>query len=260
MSVHHGAGFDPSALAHISYLDSDSSNQTNQFHPCGNIKQSDPLDDATLGGLATSLLIGYLINWGLLGLLTSQVYTYYMGFPNDRRRLKLFVYSLYLIELAQTIMATRDAIVVYAQGLMNSKDMMNLMKDLMGKAANGTSLTDGAFGKDFCDFLLRKHLTINDVHLLWLTVPVTAGIVGFIGQIFFAYRLWVLSESVLLSALIVSLGSLATASALICGGRMLFLKKIMDGIRDPLFLVSCGLWNGFAALCDVIIAACMSYY
>jgi len=33
-------------------------------------------------------LLGLLFNWGLLGLLTTQVYVYFLNFPNDRRFMK----------------------------------------------------------------------------------------------------------------------------------------------------------------------------
>lgn len=34
-------------------------------------------------------LVGLIFNWGLLGVLTTQLYVYYLNFPKDRRAIKL---------------------------------------------------------------------------------------------------------------------------------------------------------------------------
>lgn len=34
-------------------------------------------------------LVGLIFNWGLLGVLTTQLYVYYLNFPQDRRVIKL---------------------------------------------------------------------------------------------------------------------------------------------------------------------------
>ncbi|KAF8515206.1 hypothetical protein JB92DRAFT_2829750 [Gautieria morchelliformis] len=53
-------------------------------------------------------LIGIFLNWGLLGILGNQVYIYYLCFPRDSRYTKAFVYGLFLLEIAQTVMISRD--------------------------------------------------------------------------------------------------------------------------------------------------------
>jgi hypothetical protein len=34
-------------------------------------------------------LVGLIFNWGLLGVLTAQLYVYYLNFPKDRRAIKV---------------------------------------------------------------------------------------------------------------------------------------------------------------------------
>ncbi|KAJ7168901.1 hypothetical protein C8R46DRAFT_1268526 [Mycena filopes] len=54
-------------------------------------------------------LLGLLFNWGLLGVLTAQVYIYHVSFPKDKAGLKALVYGIYLLDWAQTCSATYDA-------------------------------------------------------------------------------------------------------------------------------------------------------
>ncbi|KAJ3810958.1 hypothetical protein F5876DRAFT_40697, partial [Lentinula aff. lateritia] len=53
-------------------------------------------------------LIGILFNWSLLGVLTTQVYIYYLNFPKDLKWHKVLVYIVYLLDWAQTCSATYD--------------------------------------------------------------------------------------------------------------------------------------------------------
>ncbi|GAW02712.1 hypothetical protein LENED_004381 [Lentinula edodes] len=59
--------------------------------------------------LAGPRLIGILFNWSLLGVLTTQVYIYYLNFPKDLKWHKVLVYIVYLLDWAQTCSATYDA-------------------------------------------------------------------------------------------------------------------------------------------------------
>ena len=79
-------------------------------------------------------MLGYLFNWGLLGVLSVQVCEselayvfseerhtqrlsqdfYCVAFPGDRRFTKSLVAGVYILELTQTIMLTHDAFGTYA--------------------------------------------------------------------------------------------------------------------------------------------------
>ncbi|PPR05663.1 LOW QUALITY PROTEIN: hypothetical protein CVT26_009236 [Gymnopilus dilepis] len=92
-------------------------------------------------------IIGTLFNWGLFGVLSTQVYVYYLGFPDDRIRNKVLgrtspvwfplralttvlrvVYGVYLLEVVQTAMTADDLCFWFARGFgdMDNLDRVNL--------------------------------------------------------------------------------------------------------------------------------------
>ncbi|KAF9062537.1 hypothetical protein BDP27DRAFT_1368762 [Rhodocollybia butyracea] len=75
--------------------------------------------------------------------------------------------------------------------------------------------------------------SLTDMHLDWLTVPVMSGIVAFAGQTFYAYRISILSNSKAVPVLIL----LSSKTS-----------------------IAVGIWCGTAALGDIVIAVCMTYY
>lgn len=137
--------------------------------------------------------MGHLFTWGLQGILVVQVCksqnfptcaikftvssdNYYISFPRDRWYWKFLIYFLLFVEFVQTILATNDAYTVYAAGFGNV-------------------------------------LALDNLHLIWLTLPVLSGlgqwsntipqihlvwprhiIVGFLCHSIFAYRIYILSE------------------------------------------------------------------
>ncbi|KAJ7467588.1 hypothetical protein FB451DRAFT_1040199, partial [Mycena latifolia] len=162
-------------------------------------------------------LLADLAHWGLFGALSVQLYLYYQAFPNDKLPTKCVVYSVYTIGLAQTILQTHDAFATYGSG----------------------------FG-DISEF--------TDIHLEWLDVPILGGLVAFIGQMFYAYRVYVLSGFWFVPVLIVvvslasSLGAILTGAFTLAG--MIFLLAVYSGL----------VWCGASALCDIIIAVSMTSY
>ncbi|KAF7354104.1 hypothetical protein MVEN_01097800 [Mycena venus] len=58
-------------------------------------------------------VVGYFLNWGLLGTLTLQLYLYYQAFPKDRSFTKCLVFGVYAIVLVQTMLVTRDAVTTF---------------------------------------------------------------------------------------------------------------------------------------------------
>ncbi|EKM52279.1 uncharacterized protein PHACADRAFT_100484, partial [Phanerochaete carnosa HHB-10118-sp] len=106
-------------------------------------------------------LLGYLFNWCLHGALSVQVYLFYLSFPKDRTVTKALVYSVYLVECAQTLLVTHDAFNTYAL--------------------------------HFGDIAV-----LESAQLEWLAVPIMSGVVSCAVQMFYAYRASVLSSSKLL--------------------------------------------------------------
>ncbi|KAK0430062.1 hypothetical protein EV421DRAFT_1860971, partial [Armillaria borealis] len=103
-------------------------------------------------------IVAYLLHWGLFGTLSVQLYLYYLAFPNDRKFTKFLVYGIYIVEFVQTILVTCDAFERFGYG----------------------------FGD--IDALTASYLS-------WPTVPIMSGIVACVGQVFYAYRIFVLSKS-----------------------------------------------------------------
>ncbi|KDR76716.1 hypothetical protein GALMADRAFT_139610 [Galerina marginata CBS 339.88] len=167
-------------------------------------------------------LLGFLFHWGLFGVLSVQVYLYNIAFPRDYTRNKVMVYSVYVLEVVQTGFMTASAYSVFGTGYGNFS-------------------------------------VFDKVQLAWFSVPVISGVVAFIAQAFYAYRISVLSRSrwvpgiIILLALVQLGGSIAWAIIFKQAGLF---SRLQVG-HYPIFI---GIWNGGSALCDVIIAVYMTYY
>ncbi|EKM52270.1 uncharacterized protein PHACADRAFT_100501, partial [Phanerochaete carnosa HHB-10118-sp] len=106
-------------------------------------------------------LLGTLFNWGLFGILSVQVYLYHLSFPKDKWLVKGLVYFVYLIDTAQTILVTRDVFVAFALHFGNLD-------------------------------------VLDSIQLEWLAVPVFSSIVSCTVQLYYAYRIGILSGSQIL--------------------------------------------------------------
>ncbi|KAJ7500845.1 hypothetical protein B0H11DRAFT_1994661 [Mycena galericulata] len=170
--------------------------------------------------------VGYLLHWGLFGTLNIQLFLYYQAFPNDRLFNKCLVYTVYALEFIQTMLITYAAF--------------------------------ETFGYRFGDLS-----ALGDVRFEWFSVPVMSGIVSFlvafIGQSFYAYRLFLLSKSRWLPLFIVVIALMSSIGAFLAGS---FSFKV--GSDLPLLHskrnFGIGVWLGGAASTDIIITAAMSYY
>lgn len=170
---------------------------------------------------AGPLLLGYMFNWGLYGALAVQVYMYYMSFPKDRLAIKALVFGLFTIETVQTVLATHDLFHAYAIGWGNLAQL-------------------------------------ESAQLEWLTVPIISGIVSCTVQLFFAYRISVLSGSNIIGCVIAAVAVTQGVSAITQGIQAAIINDIAK-LQSEAF-VSCTLWLAGSAACDVMIAVCMSYF
>ncbi|PBK87015.1 hypothetical protein ARMGADRAFT_972548 [Armillaria gallica] len=172
--------------------------------------------------LTGSYLIGCLLNWGLFGTLTVQLYLYYLAFPNDRRITKYLVYGLYVIEIVQTILIAHDSFAL--------------------------------FGYGFGDLEALARLNFG-----WLTVPIMSGIVACVGQVFYAYRIFILSKSRTIPIFIFCILSISSVAAIVTGIFTFQIGNVVQ-LNNRRMSIAAGIWCGGAALCDIIIAICMTYY
>ncbi|PBK82335.1 hypothetical protein ARMGADRAFT_734995 [Armillaria gallica] len=172
--------------------------------------------------LSGPVIVGAILNWGLLGTLSVQLYLYYLAFPNDRRFIKYLVYGIYGIEFVQTMLVSHDVFV--------------------------------AFGYGFSDM---DALTANN--LSWFTVPIMSAVVAGVGQVFYAYRIFILSKSRIIPIFIICI-SLINSVASIFTGIYVFQADIIAKTNTRKMHVAAGIWCGGSALCDILIAICMTYY
>ncbi|KDR71266.1 hypothetical protein GALMADRAFT_797410 [Galerina marginata CBS 339.88] len=166
-------------------------------------------------------LLGALLNWGFFGILSMQVYMYYLAFPNDRVGNKALVYTVYFLDAVHTFILTASAFRAYASG--------------------------------FGDFA-----ALDKTDILWVS-NIPTGLIAFLAQAFYGYRIAVFSQKKHLSVLIILLaflslgGSIATAVETKVAGQF-------SRLLTKRFSVVAWIWGGGSAACDVLIAASMTYY
>lgn len=172
--------------------------------------------------LSGPIIIAVLLHWGLFGTLSVQLYLYYLAFPNDRNSTKYLVYGIYVLELVQTTLVTHDAFAIFGYGFGDS-------------------------------------VILTDVHFTWLTIPIMSAIVAFVGQAFYAYRIFVLSKSHAVPIFVICLSSISSVAGIISGAYCFQTGNIIE-LNKPKISIVVGIWCGIAALCDIVIAICMIYY
>ncbi|PBK84766.1 hypothetical protein ARMGADRAFT_604653 [Armillaria gallica] len=167
-------------------------------------------------------IVGALLNWGLFGTLSVQLYLYYLAFPDDRRFTKFLVYGIYVIELVQTVLVAHDTFAMFGYG----------------------------FGD--IDALTR-------INFRWLIVPLMSAVAACVGQFFYAYRIFVLSKSRKIATFIICV-SLTSSVAAMIKGTYSFQASNTTKLDNRKTHIVAGIWCGAAALCDILIAICMTYY
>ncbi|KAG7093176.1 hypothetical protein E1B28_006865 [Marasmius oreades] len=164
------------------------------------------------------LLLGYLFNYGLFGVLSVQVYTYHNYFPTDGWKTKLLVYGIYIIEAVQSAMITSDAFDNFAYG----------------------------FG---------QVSALDSINLIWFDVCILDGAVAFCVQVYFAYRIHLLSKSKILTSTILFM-ALVQFSGAVGTGILAQLVGVFSLVRERCFVAAC-FWLGGSAACDILIATSM---
>ncbi|EIW79771.1 hypothetical protein CONPUDRAFT_83072 [Coniophora puteana RWD-64-598 SS2] len=168
-------------------------------------------------------VFGYQFNWALYGILIVQVYIYHVSSLPDRWPIQAIVYGTLIIETVQIAFATHDSYYQFAVS--------------WGQVAE-----------------------LNVLHYTWLTLPVLIGIISMITQIFYAWRIHILSKRYVVSAIVTVLALLQGASALATGARAYILDEDHRTDVSSNLLSSDIVWLSSTAACDVLIFLCMVYY
>ncbi|KJA18723.1 hypothetical protein HYPSUDRAFT_217979 [Hypholoma sublateritium FD-334 SS-4] len=139
---------------------------------------------------------------------------------------KALVYSLWALETLHLVLVTQDLYRIFIEG----------------------------FG---------IYAVANDLHLLPLTIGIMGGLIGFICHVTLAYRVLQISQSRAIAGLIALLSMSSSTFAIVFGSKMFQAKTLINAVGQPqtssLYL-ACGLWNGFGAACDVLIAATTIFF
>ncbi|KAF9483241.1 hypothetical protein BDN70DRAFT_990563 [Pholiota conissans] len=170
--------------------------------------------------------IGIILNWGLFGILSLQVYFYFQAFLNDRKPLKFVVGGVYIFEVVQTALMTQTA---------------------WNQSVSG-------FG----------NLAVYDeIGTAWLSVGCIGGLVGLLVQTFYAYRISVFSKNRIIPGLVVLMALTSFAGALSVAVNTKREGKFSILLAEPnesFTFTTIGLWIGTRSACDLVITACMCYY
>ncbi|KNZ81051.1 hypothetical protein J132_03040 [Termitomyces sp. J132] len=146
---------------------------------------------------------------------------YYIAFPDDRLYCKILVYGVYLLESLQTVIITHDAF--------------------------------ASFGAGFGSFE-----ALDNIQLTCLSIPILSGIVGCVVQMYYAYRINILSKSKVLGSVIATISFVGCVAGIVTGVKSFELGSLSKLTQTTVF-ISAGFWWGCCALCDVIIAFVMTY-
>ncbi|KAF8811246.1 hypothetical protein BYT27DRAFT_7184634 [Phlegmacium glaucopus] len=176
-----------------------------------------------MGAIAGPLLIGYLLKWGLFGVLSVQVYVYYLALSTDPFQRKALVYAVFAAELVQTILYSKMAFKEFAAGFGNFE-------------------------------------AFDQTGLLWFAAPILSSIVGFVVQIFYAYRIKLLSESYVVAVVVVLFAVVSLGGGIAEGVIAHMIPSFSSNVEVLQINIATGIWNGASAMCDIIIAASMTYY
>ncbi|KAI0358346.1 hypothetical protein OH77DRAFT_1263959 [Trametes cingulata] len=171
--------------------------------------------------LAGPQLLGFCLSWALQGILNVQIYLYYLWFPRDPLATKLLVSAIFIYEWIQTVLVTQTA-----------------------------------FEIDVYDFGDRTALTA--FHNTWFSVTIMCAVISAVVQGYFSWRIWILSRSKLLPAVIICF-SFAQMSVGVAGGVML---HVIDPTAAEASAVTpvISSWLAGAAFVDLIIALSMTYH
>ncbi|KAK7464990.1 hypothetical protein VKT23_006199 [Stygiomarasmius scandens] len=171
--------------------------------------------------IAGPLVVGYILNSILFGILLLQVYVYYLAFPRDRLVLKTLVYGCFILDAAQTIMNISDAFSIFGSGF---GDMSNMQK----------------------------------MHLAGLSVPIITGLISCAVQNFYAWQIYIISSSKVLSLLISAVAFIQCTGAIV-QGTFAFIVDDLATLQSRTF-IECTIWLAGSAFADVLIAVAMTYY
>ncbi|KAH8077723.1 hypothetical protein BXZ70DRAFT_693662 [Cristinia sonorae] len=181
-----------------------------------------PQDNLDLKVITGPILFEAFINFWLFGILTVQVYVYYLAFPKDNWHSKVVVYLAYAIELGQVVLIMLDAFRVFVRAWSNP-----LLLDAVGYSN--------------------------------IDVSIMAGMTGTLSQLFYAWRIYVVSQTYTIP-IIVSLLSISQLCFSVWDAIMMNFVGHVSLFQHSKVFVTTLCWNIATSLCDLLITCSMLYY
>ncbi|PPQ84160.1 hypothetical protein CVT25_002026 [Psilocybe cyanescens] len=174
-----------------------------------------------------TLFLGILFNAGGLDVLSVQLCIYYLAFPKDSFRFKTLVYGVYALEVIQTIMLCRTLFSSFVYGFLNEN-------------------------------------ILDQIGDLWFSIPILGGLVSFLVQIFYAYRIILLgrlweNSGVNVIALTVAILACVQMGGGLALGIELKTTALFTRIKSTQIRLAAGIWYAGEAVGDIVIAISMTY-
>ncbi|CAA7266018.1 unnamed protein product [Cyclocybe aegerita] len=166
------------------------------------------------------MLLGCFINVLLLGIMITQVYLYYTTYKRDQLWMKIYVAVLFVLDVVNTVF-----IFIY------------LYRSFI------------TFFGDF-DFIERAdHYVATD--------PATTGLVGTMVQLFFAWRIFVLTKTWIYSAVITILAITAGICSILSSVGVARTPKFIDfhAFKNPVIV-----WLVASVVDDILITSILVWY
>ncbi|KAJ7118804.1 hypothetical protein C8R44DRAFT_878349 [Mycena epipterygia] len=164
-------------------------------------------------------IVGLCLNWGLLGVSAVQIYFYSSSFPNDRKGIKALVFGLALLDVLQTGMTTADSFYWFVYGFGNMKTL------------------------DTC-FLNPFDMVMIDT------------IIGFIAQLFYCWRIYVLRKTLIIPGLISMVAITACGAGVATAVKSYQLGKIS---LISTLVTTQTIWMISTVIADIAIAVAISW-
>ncbi|KAJ7353154.1 hypothetical protein DFH08DRAFT_60701 [Mycena albidolilacea] len=181
-----------------------------------------PQLDHDVGKITIPLFVGTVLNWCLLGTLAVQVYIYILAFPKDRPVNKLLVALVFIAELLQTLGDSRNAI-------------------------------------DYFGISYGNLDALDQVRWGWFSVPILGSTIACCGQMFFAWRIWIIGRAWYTPALIAVITTTQWIAGILTGVEVVragrYSRLQANHLRpEPI------VWLSATAAADLIIMAGTLYY
>ncbi|KAF9261861.1 hypothetical protein L218DRAFT_1001173 [Marasmius fiardii PR-910] len=166
------------------------------------------------------LVVGNQLLFALFGVLSVQTYFFYIG-SRDRTFIRTLVYVVYAVMLVQIILAGQNF---------------------------------------FSHFAYPYTVNLTSADLGWLYVPVLGGTVGAVVQMFYAWRISVLSNNRIGPCLLLALSITSACSAYVSAAFGSTVPTVTTLNSDsPGLRIASTIWYATSAVCDVSIAVYMTY-